>query len=357
MACIDKFNTQTSSKYTIRFVRPEGNKFLESSLVERDSLVAAKPATVERPRKAVRPLKGLSYKSVHFRSLFIRLCLSLIRRPVIKLGRVQHGACKDHSLGRASYYLFTSQNLNGHLCLNRVNIRKIFFECSGNIGLCRTVLRSRCLSTVKYKAKTHVGRTTPRRSFTRKSMATTQILDRITKSVAYWLDKNYDDWCADAGYKVFFPEIFLDNLPNDISFGYSKEVFGALVRYNTYAERIGDESIVLDNCPRLFFLLPTYRVRDRISFSRSRVTLENIWSRYLLHLVAERPDWFPKLRLSTPVLVSRRSLYDPLLNEDVSCLFSNLRWPLSTVTGDWKLDRPEYDWSVSKPCNRLHAMG
>jgi hypothetical protein len=174
--------------------------------------------------------------------------------------------------------------------------------------------------------------------------------------VTYWLDKNYDDWCADPGYQLFFPEIFFkDDHALCSLFGNDLEGWGCIFRFNTFAELRGDHHFMATELPHFFirsrkFNKPGYR--DLLM----RGMVEPAWNRYLGYLMDRKPELFPKLRFPRARMYKKN--FDPLFNEDVSCLFSNLRWPLEVITGDWKLGQDErYSFPAVKPCNRLHAEG
>lgn len=281
------------------------------------------------------------------RDVFVRLCLSLSRTPVVTWSCVSGGCALLYKKGLPVYYHWFFFDLRGLLCHRKVNIEKLF-RVYGNIGAVRSVLKSKVAMTQSYAIRSNVMRETKRRGISRKLLATDQILYRITNSVTYWLDKNYDDWCADPGYKLFFPEIFLAKDDVVVRRFDDLALWGSVLRFDTFAELAGDHAAVTNS--GLFYRFRKSDVdgdRRLFQFAYAR----QAWDWLLAHCVKYHPDFFPGLRLGL-----RGKAIDPLNNPDVSCLFSNLKWPLSVITGDYLLDKPKYDYLAIKPRNRLCAM-
>jgi hypothetical protein len=281
------------------------------------------------------------------RDIFVRMCISLSINPVVKWSFISRGSAKLYKDGNAVYYHWFFHDLRGLLCHRMINIEKLF-RMSGNIGAVRSALASKVACTQSYAVRSRIVPRVRSRTFARKQLATDQILARITRSVTYWLDRYYDDWCADPGYKLFFPEIYLKDDPTVRLKFDDLDLWGSLFRFDTFAELSGDHAAVSQTNMFIRFRSSDV-IGDRRRFQKREVKIA--WDWLITYCVRYHPKFFPGLRLGL-----RGRDIDPLNNPDVSCLFSNLKWPLSVITGDYLLDSPKYDNVAIKPCNRLCAQ-
>jgi len=289
------------------------------------------------------------------RSQFVSLVRSLEKRQVFVTGVVSEGWFDSLVHGGSFYYEWRFLDRRGVKCFKRINLCKLFRACKFNIGLTRSKLRSKLLlSTAMALKKNVVLFVNSQRSFSRKSMAAQQAISRIRRSVSYWLDQHYDEWSADPGYQLFFPEVFFLKEPCLSKFD-DLRLWGAAFRFGTDAELEGDHFLLAEEST--FFA--RFRNRDkslRTSFQTNIV--RERWNMYLDIMVENFPALFPRLKTLTGKRISKTRFnkihyIDPLGNDDVMCLFTNLKWPLVTITGDWKLAIPNHRWPALKPRNSV----
>jgi len=310
---------------TIKFVKASDQALIDQ---RRDQRLA-----LARSRRTITRRFGMDIPDVVVGKMLIRLCLSLVKKPLLDKCKVAEGSSCKSAIGGKFYLAYTYVDHRGYIVNMKINVLK---HCKfiTNIGHARAHLRSILSASVrmhnKLRTESHIRKPI---SFTRKQMATSQILKRHYGKAARVLDRAIYECRAVQTYIFFFPELWDDYLCSRVgisSDAHTKRCVGSFMRINTVAEYIGDLKTAYENLPELFI---SFRKSD---FSTARKRLQRsyyngFWERAI------------------------RGFRDPRTDPDVTCLFND-KWPISVTAGEWRLDKEEYDILLpSRTTGSVHA--
>jgi len=322
----------------VRFVR-SAQQLREGQKIRPDPLNRVGPRRNMRLLEVVKSTRDVQMA-------IIRLILSLQRKSVARNVYLMGGSnfvsvLKTNKLWVGVYY----EDHRGYKCTFKVNVLKYFGN--GNIGAIRGRLRCAIGCMLKHHDAWRWQTHKRGKCFTRKQRAIDQILHRLHKRINWVLDKAIKESRADPDYRFFFPELWSDFECEKM--GLEKHPLllkwaGALFRLGTFAEFEGDCKTLMDIDPmvpaqNLFRMAPCgHAVLYNRIVEKRQVEFAGLWCH------RDKPGIIGKKAKALAPMICARS---PYKNENVRVLFGPVwaksDWHVVQTTGEWRLDKPEYD--------------